>query len=281
MNEYGHLIFAQNSDINYLRQAYSLALSIKIHNKNNKTCLMTNDSVPLEYLNAFDHIVKIPWGDLSDKSVWKIENRWKLIYSTPFKYNIVYDADMLLLNSNDHYWYYLTDFDFVLTDKVYNYKKQQIKLSGNPYRKVFEHNDLPDVYFGLHYFKKSNKSFEFYKWLEVIIKNWSKFTEIYTPKFPQKNPSLDVASALATKFMDIKHKHILSFTHMKPLIQSWDMSIINAWTENASINFSKDLKLYIGNNQQTGVFHYVEDEFLTDQVIDTLRDNYDKHRILV
>jgi len=31
----GHLIFAQNSDIDYVRQAYALALSIKQHNMEN------------------------------------------------------------------------------------------------------------------------------------------------------------------------------------------------------------------------------------------------------
>jgi hypothetical protein len=39
----GHLIFAQNSGVDYVREAYALALTIKKHNKINSTCLMTSN----------------------------------------------------------------------------------------------------------------------------------------------------------------------------------------------------------------------------------------------
>jgi hypothetical protein len=70
MTTKGHIFLAQNSDVDYVRQAYALALSIKKHNTQyNKTCIVTNDPVPEEYKHAFDYIVDIPWGDQAVNSV--------------------------------------------------------------------------------------------------------------------------------------------------------------------------------------------------------------------
>jgi len=268
----GHVIFAQNSSINYVRQAYALALSIKKYNTINNVCLITNDSIPLEYISAFDHIVKIPWGDMSKDKEWKIENRWKIIYCTPFSKNLVYDADMILLNSNDHYWYHLEDYEIALTETVRNYKGNKIISKDNPYRKVFYNNDLPDIYFGLHYFKKSPLSFSFYKFLEHMIKEWPLFSKEFTKFNTQKNPSLDVASAMALKFGNFYRKNnLLSFIHMKPLVQEWTSTSVDKWQDHVVYNWSDDLSLKIGNYNQSGLLHYIDDEFLTDSLIEKLK----------
>ncbi len=60
----GHIFVAQNSNVDYVRQAYALALSIKKNNKlYRETCLITNNEVPESYRHAFDHILPIPWGE--------------------------------------------------------------------------------------------------------------------------------------------------------------------------------------------------------------------------
>lgn len=264
----GHVIFAQNSDIDYVRQAYALALSIKKYNKINQVCLITNDAIPIEYIQVFDYVVPIPWKDMSEKSEWKIENRWKIIHCTPFKENLVYDSDMLLLGTNDHYWYHLENYDIALTDHVTNYKGTKITCKSNPYRRVFEGNNLPDIYFGLHYFKKNQKSYEFYKWLEIIIKHWDKFAKTYTKISMQKTPSLDVASSLALQFGDFNVKNdILSFTHMKPLVQDWESSRVDLWHHFVNYHVNKNFEIQIANHIQTGLLHYIEDGFLTDEII--------------
>lgn len=270
MKKRGHLIFAQNSNVDYLRQAYALALSIKAHNKINQVCLVTNDSIPFEYIKAFDHVVKIPWGDMSSQSEWKIENRWKLIYCSPFSETLIYDADMLLLSSNDHYWFYAENQELMLTEKVYDYRSNII--SNNYYRKTFQENDLPNVYFGLHYVKKSKRAFEFYKWLEIIVKNYSKFYKDFTPNSVQKFCSMDVSAALAFKFMGLeKSFNPMSFTHMKSRIQGWS-SPSDDWQENTIVEFNENLELFVGNYRQTGLFHYTDESFLTDDMIHKLEN---------
>jgi hypothetical protein len=172
---------------------------------------------------------------------------------------------MILLSSNDHWWYWLEDRPLALTGTVLNYKGQPIKKSS--YRRMFTENNLPDVYFGLHYFKKVEKSYEFYKWLEHIVKNWEVYYALYAPKYTQKFCSMDVSSAIALKIMEDEAYGIanpLSFTHMKPAVQGWDI-VPNSWQSSVIIEYGDQLKL--SNFLQNGVFHYTEDKFLTDEII--------------
>ncbi len=268
----GHLIFAQNSDIDYVRQAYALALSIKKYNKINSVCLVTNSTVPENYAKIFDYIVDIPYGDSSKKSIWKVENRWKLIYASPYDETMVYDSDMLLLESNDNWWSLLEDKDVFLTDKVLTYKKQIIKNSV--LRKTFLENNLPDVYFGFHYFKKNNRSYEFYKWLEEIVKNYKLYYNKFTPKSTQNFVSMDVSAAIAVKILGAEQEFVLPnsnicFIHMKKELQGWK-NIPNYWSDAVFINFKN--QLYLSNFLQNGLFHYTENEFLTDEIIRILEN---------
>jgi len=277
----GHIFLAQNSDINYVRQAYLLALSIKAHNRSvNNTCLLTNDSIPGEYIHAFDYVVSIP-GDLAADSVWKVENRWKIMDLSPFKENIVYDADMLITESNDHWWKFFENRDLVFTSNVFDYRNNVI--TDDYYRKTFTANILPNLYVGVFYFRKSKLAYEYFKWLEIITKDWKTFysenLKIKTPKFY----SMDVSSAMAIKFMDCeaevisKKSLIPSFVHMKPAVQRWE-SFPEKWTTKLSSNLDENGKLKIGNYQQTGIFHYVEDEFIKEDMFYKLEKLYENSR---
>lgn len=268
----GHVFLAQNSNIDYVTQAYALALTIKKKNKINQTCLITNDEVPAGYIHVFDHIVSIPWKDSASKSQWKIENRWKIIHATPFKENIVYDTDMLLLSSNDHWWDFLQHKEVALTSKVFDYKGRTI--TSDYYRKIFTKNSLPNVYFGIHYFKKKRPAFEFYHWLQFITENYKKVYSEFLPNEQQKFCSMDVNAALALKFMDavedFETKSLApSFIHMKPGVQGWS-KIPGRWVDAVGTTFY-DGKLTVGNYIQTGVFHYTDDDFLTQELIEQLK----------
>jgi hypothetical protein len=269
----GHVFLAQNSDVDYVKQAYALALSIKIHNQENRTCLITSDFVPEEYHHVFDHIVPIPWKDSALGSQWKIENRWKIIYATPFDENIVYDVDMLLLESNDHWWKHFEDKDLCFTTSVTDYRGNIV--TSDYYRKSFTSNGLDNIYTGAFYFKKVSAAYEFFKWLEIIVVHWQKFYRIHLKNSAQKFCSIDLSAALALRFMGrtVDHRGIPSFTHMKPGIQGWK-TIPTKWT-NVLNSFTDDtLQLKIGNFQQSGLLHYVEEEFLTSNHIDLLRKAY-------
>jgi hypothetical protein len=265
----GHVFLAQNSDTNYVRQAVALAASIKKFNQENKTCLITNDPVPEEFKPLFDFIVQIPWTDQAVNSTWKIENRWKIIHATPFKENIVYDVDMILLSSNDHWWNFLNKRDISFTSNVFDYRGKIV--NNNFYRKTFVENNLVNLYTGCFYFKKSNKAFEFFKWLNIITSNWQDFYKKFLPNHTQRFVSIDVSAALALKFMDnedfvINNSVVPSFIHMKPMIQEWK-NFPSKWTNVLPCYFNDNCELKVANIKQQGLFHYVEDEFLTDDIL--------------
>jgi len=262
----GHVFLAQNSTIDYVEQAFLLASTIKQNNKINQTCLITSDEVPDNFRSVFDYVVKIPGEDQAKVSKWKIENRWKIIHATPFEENLVYDTDMLVLSSNDHWWDFLSNKDVVLTSKVKDFRGNTIV--NDSYRKTFTSNNLPNVYMGVHYFKKSPKAFEFYKWLEVITKNYKDFYSKFLSKNQQRFCSMDVNAALTVKFMDAEAEFMIdtdtpSFVHMKSDIQGWG-SKSSFWQDIITWHYNK--QLIVGNILQTGVFHYTEDDFLTEEL---------------
>ena len=100
-------MMAQNSEVDYVRQAVACAMSIRSTNPNSKICLITNDSVSFKYKQLFDDIVEITWKDGAKSSSWKIQNRWKSYHACPYESSIVLDTDMLVLNDISNWWTFL------------------------------------------------------------------------------------------------------------------------------------------------------------------------------
>ena len=156
MENKGYLILAQNnSDTNYIRLAYALALSIKNTQStiNNVTLATSNLDIPKRFKSGFDNIVGIPWKDHALDSTWKIENKWKYYYMTPYEETVVLDADMLFTSDISFWWDVLNKKEICLVDKPRTYKSEVIK--SDAYRKTFTSNNLPNVYTTFMYFKKT------------------------------------------------------------------------------------------------------------------------------
>jgi hypothetical protein len=266
----GYVMLAQNSLHDYVLQACSCAMSIHATNKNAKVSIITNDSVPEKYKQLFDNIIDIPWSDSASTSEWKVENRWKIYHASPYEKTTVLDTDMLVLQDISGWQTFLDQYEFFITNKVFDYRNNQI--ISDYYRKAFTANNLPNVYVGYHYFRKGDFSKEFYKWMELISNNWELFYgKFVSEKYP-KRQSMDVTAALTTKILNcetqitnnnIKHP---SFTHMKPMIQGWNKPM-EQWQKKVGAYFTDDLKLYIGNHLQSGIFHYTEKDFLKDSIV--------------
>jgi len=269
----GFLVIAQNSSVNYVRQAYALALSIKATQPTvNNISIVTNDIIPDEYVWVFDKVIPIPFGDAAEASEWKIENRWKLYHATPYDETIVLDTDMLVLNDIEFVWKYVNGRDLFFTSQVLDYKHRII--ADTTYRKVFLENNLPNLYCGMFYFKKSDTALEFFKMVEFITNNWQRIYYDNAPKQMQKFFSMDVTVAIAAKILGIDEAIVnqnspFTFVHMKPAIQGWD-PIPESCLSQLIVNFNSNKELYLNNFYQTGLFHYVEDEFLTEAIIRTL-----------
>jgi len=277
----GIVVLAQNNKkTDYVLQACLLAMSLKVSNPSEKISIVTNNRIHKDYKPLFDKIIRIPWNDSAKNSNWKVENRWKIYHVTPYEETIVLDTDMLIFQNIDSWWNLFSKYDLFFTTNVITYRGETI--TDNYYRKAFVANELPNIYTGLYYFKKSIKAHEFFTWLEIVVNNWELFYGKYNRQSYNKWLSMDISAAIVTKILNIEHEitnkraKFPTFVHMKPKIQGWKENI-ESWQDAVGIYLSDDCKLKIGNYLQNSIFHYTEDSFVTDEIINVYRNYLNVH----
>jgi|TARA_B110000977_G_scaffold134997_1_gene171764 hypothetical protein len=271
----GIVVLAQNNaKDDYVQQACLLAMSLAVTNTDTLISIITNDKVPKEYVKLFDQIIPIPFADDAAHEEWKISNRWKIYHASPYDETLVLDTDMLVLQDISLWWNFLNEYEVFFTSNVYTYRNDLV--TSDYYRKVFTSNYLPNLYIGLHYFKKCDFAQEFYKWLELISNNWELFyTQYAKENFPLQS-SMDVSAAIAAKILDCDDRitnnkvKFPSFTHMKPKIQNWSGDV-QAWQDCVGVYINKACEIKIGNHKQSGILHYTENSFVTDEILERYR----------
>jgi hypothetical protein len=272
----GFIVFAQNTDsVDYITQAYALALSIKISQLDiTNISLVTNDTVPKKYQKVFDQIIPIPWVKESNNDPLKAEHRWKLFHVTPYDETVVLDTDMLLLEDISHWWNYCNNYDFKFCSRIKNYKLEII--NDTYHRKSFIANKLSNPYFALHYFKKTTPTYEFYKVLEFVCNNWEWAYNKFAPDEYQNWLSMDLAAAIAIEITGTREQAIdiispLEFIHMNTPIQGWS-PIPLSWQDTVPYVLNTKGDLIVGNIKQSKLFHYVEKNFITKKILNKLED---------
>ena len=228
----------------------------------------------------FDHIVDIPWNDEAEQSDWKINNKWKYLYMTPYDETVILDTDMIFPTDVSHWWDILSQRDIWATTKVRTYKGEIV--SSDYYRKYFTLNNLPNVYTAFFYFKKCELASELFAMNEIIFQNWQRFFFKYMPKGKPEFLSGDVAFALAMKLLDIEHEctrenidTVPTFVHMKSHIQNVPTSLIDEnWSNTLPTYYRSYKDFHIGNFAQHLPFHYVEKDWLTSNMIKQMEKDY-------
>jgi len=269
----GYIVLAQNTtDTDYVQQAYALALSIHATQSETAISIITNDNVPQEYQEVFDQIIPIPWATDTEPTRYVAEHRWKIYNVTPYDETIVLDTDMLFLQDINDWWWYCQDHDLLFCTTARDYKGDVIKNSI--YRKTFIANDLPNPYFALHYFKKSERAEYFYKTLEFVVNNWAWCYGKLAAEHFQNWLSMDLAAAIALELCGYNSSadvcSPLQFVHMKAGVQGWHPVPAN-WRQTIPYSFTKDGELTVGNIRQHHLFHYVEKDFIDLDVVQKLK----------
>jgi len=268
----GFCFVAQNNDTtDYVRQACLLAVSIHKFNNSQNISLITNDEVPKKYRVLFDKIIPIQKDD-AETATKKMHNRCKMYELSPYTQTIGMDVDMLVMRDITNWWSYLKNYDLFFVSNVKTYRNETVTSTWH--RKVFINNNLPNLYNGIFYFKKSKTAKKYFDLLKIITQNWETFYKIYSPIKMQNFYSVDVSTAIACKILGIDKKvcdpnSFISFVHMKPALQNWRESCLN-WTDKVDWSVNNSKELMVDNFIQNNVFHYVEDKFLTDELIKEL-----------
>ena len=282
----GYIVIAQNTkSVDYLQQAYALALNLKLTQStvNNLTVCVdptTKKLITSKHKKVFDHIVDIPWNDEAEQADWKINNKWKYLYMTPYDETVILDTDMIFPTDVSHWWDILSQRDIWATTKVRTYKGEIV--SSDYYRKYFTLNNLPNVYTAFFYFKKCELASELFAMNEIIFQNWQRFFFKYMPKGKPDFLSGDVAFALAMKLLGVEHKctrenidTVPTFVHMKSHIQNVPTSLIDEnWSNTLPTYYRSYKDFHIGNFAQHLPFHYVEKDWLTSNMIKQMEKDY-------
>ena len=249
----GYIWFAQNnSTTDYIELSKRLAISIKSYNQINKVCVITDRPVECK---EFDY-VKVLDKDHSKNQEWKMNNEWQVFKLSPFTHNIKLEADMLFTSNTDWWWNHLHQNNLVFSYNCRNYQDKTIK--DTPYRELFKVNQLPNVYNGLTYFRRSIQAEQFFKICRTITLNWKEVSKKMLINCHAPEPTTDVVYALALKIMDPLQENKIeydwfNFVHNKNAINN----LSPVYNNDQYLNPIKvGNKTYVGGYRQDRIWHY-------------------------
>jgi len=131
---------------------------------------------------------QLPHGDLGG-----FANDWQMFEISPYRQTIKLEADMLCASPIDHWWTLFERRDLVISTgcRTYHDTPGQSRL----YRKIFDHNSLPDVYNAITYWRRSKTAQDFFDLVRTIFTNWQQYRVLL--KFPDLEATTDVVYAMA------------------------------------------------------------------------------------
>ena len=124
-------------------------------------------------------------------------NDWQMFAASPYRQTIKLEADMICASSIDHWWTLFERRDVVISQGARTFYDEPAK--SRYYRKIFDNNDLPDVYNAITYWRVSETAQKFFKLVKNIFENWQDYKRLL--KFPDEEPTTDVVYAIATVIM--------------------------------------------------------------------------------
>jgi hypothetical protein len=134
----------------------------------------------------------LPYGDHGG-----FANDWQVFYASPYRQTIKLEADMIAASPIDHWWTLFENRDVVISQGCRNFYDQL--AASRYYRKIFDENNLPDVYNAITYWRLSHPAKEFFSLVRSIFEQWDSYKKIL--KFPDEVPTTDVVYAIAAQIL--------------------------------------------------------------------------------
>ena len=261
----GYLIIASGAE--YIKQAYLCALSIRATQTICNVSLITTDDIDITFRNPFDKVIVT---ELPSNNRYLTSVRAKAYDLTPYEETIVIDSDMLFTSDVSDWWDLLSTKDLFFTTYITTYRGDQ--TDNLFYREIFEHFNLPNTYVGMHYFKKSKTAESFYSLVKFISSNEKKYYGEILDTKKQIPASFDFTCNLVIKMLDLlpkvtrKNARYPTFTHLKGQNQNWEKGT-HKWLDRLPYYIDNNLNVYIGNYRKTGILHYTDNDFVSDEII--------------
>lgn len=256
----GYLIPAvNNSTTDYVSCARALAASIREWHPEVKICLLTNKEIVAP---EFDLVKLLPYGDTAGSDNWKLSNDWQVFDASPFRQTIKLEADMWCASPVDHWWSLFEHRDVVISQGCRDFYDQPGQ--SRYYRKLFDNNQLPDVYNAITYWRLSPTAKEFFNLVKDIFQHWDQYKTLL--KFADETATTDVVYAMAAVIMGPERVTLPkglgpTIVHMKNRIIP---TITNNWTQELVWEHTKP-GLRINTVAQWGFVHYHQKEWINEQ----------------
>ena len=202
----GFVIMAQGDD--YVKCANALELSIKNVMPDANITIVTTEM--------------LPYGDQCPNTLWKLQNDWQVYEASPYEYTIKLEADMFIPRAIDYWFDSLKDRDVVICTRMKNFMQEESSVTF--YRRLIVDNNLPNVYNGITYFKKSALAEQFFATTRIIWENWEEFRK--TLQCNTTEPATtDWVYAIASHIVGVEKTTLpqfepMSMIHMKKFINN-------------------------------------------------------------
>ena len=195
---------------------------------------------------VFDHVIPLPYGDLGGYA-----NDWQVFHASPYRQTIKLEADMICAGPIDHWWTLFEHRDVVISQGARTFYDEP--ATSRYYRKIFDQNNLPDVYNAITYWRLSATAKEFFELVRNIFEQWDSYRTLL--KFPDELPTTDVVYAVAAVIIGPERITLPAglgptIVHMKRHINPTQT---NDWTK--ELVWESD-PLRINTIAQFGLVHY-------------------------
>ena len=267
VDDKGFLITAiKSEETNYLACARALAKSIRYWQPESKVCLLTN----YEYENVdnlFDYVKDFRYP-VNEKNPFA--NDWQIFFCSPFHETIKLESDMILTESIDHWWTHLRKRDVVISQGCRNMYGDW--SDERFYRRIFDQNNLPDLYNAITYWRFSKFSKDFFSQVRHIFDNWDQYYKLLSGVDGDFMPDTDLVYSIAAVMVGkenvtLPNSDYPSFVHMKGKHNNFSGE---NWTRHLVWELDKG-QLRINTFSQLYPVHYHEKTFAHK-----LEDHYDQ-----
>lgn len=174
--EKGYLIPAIGDP--YVACANRLADSIRQHHPDANITILTRES--------------LPHGDQGG-----LVNDWQCFQASPYRQTIKLEADMICAGPIDHWWTLFEQRDVVISQGCRDFYDRPGQ--SRVYRRIFDRNNLPDVYNAITYWRRSETARDFFDLVRNVFEHWEQYKTLL--KFPDEVATTDVVYAMAAVIM--------------------------------------------------------------------------------
>lgn len=279
----GYVTLGINTGEDNIRYCYALACSIKICDPNASITLIVDKgqlgNVQSYYEDVFDYMIELPYGNSAHKDGFHGMNIWQVFHCTPYKETIYLDYDTLFINVDvQNLWGIMANKHISVPKNAYSYRNFPIPPVWR-----FEYElqyKLPTNLYNIIYFhKESQIAQEWFKMADPVMQNWR---DVYNHVFTDKKPDdflKNLLGNVTTHFVD--HSDIGVFLNNHYDLHSTSHGAFPSpdevprnWTDMLNYWVTDKAKLQIENSIiGSGIIHYSDETFLTDEIMDVFRTN--------